>query len=128
MKNKVLTRYLTVFLLVCLVLDGILLCCFADKPWWSNWMVTPPNLYMILGAFYCHLMIKNVEAHPNRLTWLFVYKGIKLVLTVAAMVLYLVFIKEGGKAFVIITATAYLVALVAETFVYNHFIKKQDKA
>lgn len=128
MKNKVLTTYLTVFLLVCLVLDGILLCCFADKPWWSNWMVTPPNLYMILGAFYCHLMIKNVEAHPNRLTWLFVYKGIKLVLTVAAMVLYLVFIKEGGKAFVIITATAYLVALVAETFVYNHFIKKQDKA
>ena len=127
MKNKVLTTYLAIFLLVCLVFDGILLTCFADKTWWNNWMIMAPNLFMILGAFYCHLMMKNVEAHPNKLTWLLVYKGIKLGLTVVAMVLYLVFVKEGSKAFVIITASAYLVALVAETFVYNHFIKQQNK-
>ncbi len=127
MKNKVLTTYLTIFLLVCLVFDGILLCCFADKPWWNNWMIMSPNLFMILGAFYCHLMMKNVEAHPTKLTWLFVYKGIKLVLTVAAMVLYLVFVKDGSKAFIIITAAAYLVALVVETCVYNHYIKKLNK-
>ena len=127
MRNKVLTTYLAIFLLVCLVFDGILLTCFADKPWWNNWMIMAPNLFMILGAFYCHLMMKNVEAHPNKLTWLLVYKGIKLGLTVVAMVLYLVFVKEGSKAFVIITASAYLVALVAETFVYNHFIKQQNK-
>ena len=35
--------------------------------------------------------------------------------------------KEGSKAFVIITASAYLIALVAETWVYNHYIKKQYK-
>ena len=127
MKNDVLTKYLAVFLLLCLVLDGILLCFFADKPWWNNWMITGPNLYMILGAFYCHLMKKNVDTHPNKLTWLMVYKGIKLALTVAVMVLYIVFVKEGSKAFVIITASAYLIALVAETGVYNHYIKHLNK-
>ena len=127
MKNIVLTKYLAVFLLICLVMDGVLLCFFADKPWWNNWMITGPNLFMILGAFYCHLMKKNVDAHPNKLTWLLVYKGIKLVLTVAILVLYILFVKESSKAFVIITASAYLIALVAETFVYTHYIKNLNK-
>ena len=127
MKKNVMTKYLAVFLLICLVFDGILLCCFADKPWWNNWMISGPNLYMILGAFFCHLMQKNVETHPNKLTWLFAYKGIKMLLTVAALVLYIVFVKESSKAFVIITASAYLVALAAETCVYNHYIKNLNK-
>ncbi len=127
MKNNVLTKYLAVFLLLCLVIDGVLLCFFADKPWWNNWMITGPNLYMVLGAFYCHLMKKNIDSHPNKLTWLLVYKGIKIALTVAAMVLYIVFVKESAKAFVIITASAYLIALVAETCVYNHYIKNLNK-
>ena len=127
MKNKVLTTYLAIFLLICIVFDGVLLTCFADKSWWNNWMIMAPNLFMVLGAFYCHLMMKNVQAHPNKLTWLLVYKGIKMLLTVAAMVLYLVFVTEGGKAFIIITAADYLVALVAETCVYNHYFKKLNK-
>ena len=127
MKNNVLTKYLAVFLLLCLVFDGVLLCFFADKPWWNNWMITGPNLYMVLGAFYCHLMKKNIDSHPNKLTWLLVYKGIKIALTVAAMVLYILFVKAGSKAFVIITASAYLIALVAETCVYNHYIKNLNK-
>ena len=127
MKKDVLTKYLAVFLLLCLVLDGILLCFFADKPWWSNWMITGPNLFMILGAFYCHLMKKNVDEHPNKLTWLLVYKGIKLVLTIAILVLYILFVKESSKVFVIITASTYLIALVTETWVYNHYIKNLNK-
>ena len=127
MKNNVLTKYLAVFLLLCLVFDGVLLCFFADKPWWNNWMIMGPNLYMVLGAFYCHLMKSNIDSHPNKLTWLLVYKGIKIALTVAAMVLYILFIKESSKAFVIITASAYLIALVAETCVYNHYIKNLNK-
>ena len=127
MKKDVLTKYLAIFLLICIVLDGILLCFFAEKPWWNNWMITGPNLFMILGAFYCHLMKKNVDKNPNKLTWLLVYKGIKLVLTVAILVLYILFVKENGRAFVIVTAAAYLIALAAETFVYNHYIKKQYK-
>ena len=127
MKKDVLTKYLAVFLLLCLVLDGILLCFFAEKEWWNNWMITGPNLYMILGAFYCHLMKKNVDAHPEKLVWLYVYKGIKMVLTVAAIVLYLLFVKQGNRPFVIITASAYLIALVAETFVYTHYIKNLNK-
>ena len=125
--NKMLTKYLAVFLLLCLVLDGILLCFFAEKPWWNNWMVMGPNLYMVLGAFYCHLMKKNVDTRPNKLTWLLIYKGIKLLLTVAVLVLYIIFVKESSKAFVIITASAYLIALVAETCVYNHYIKNLNK-
>ena len=127
MKKDVLTKYLAIFLLICIVLDGILLCFFAERPWWNNWMITGPNLFMILGAFYCHLMKKNVDKDPNKLTWLLVYKGIKLVLTVAILVLYILFVKENGRAFVIVTAAAYLIALAAETFVYNHYIKKQYK-
>ena len=127
MKDKILTKYLAVFLLICLVMDGILLCFFADKPWWNNWMITGPNLFMILGAFYCHLMKKDVDEHPNKLTWLLVYKGIKLVLTVAILVLYIIFVKESSKAFVIVTAAAYLIALVAETCVYNHYVKYKNK-
>lgn len=90
-------------------------------------MIMGPNLYMVLGAFYCHLMKKNIDSHPNKLTWLLVYKGIKIALTVAAMVLYILFVKAGSKAFVIITASAYLIALVAETCVYNHYIKNLNK-
>ena len=127
MKNNVLTKYLAVFLLLCLVFDGVLLCFFAEKPWWNNWMITGPNLYMVLGAFYCHLMKSNIDSHPNKLTWLLVYKGIKIALTVTAMVLYILFVKAGSKAFVIITALAYLIALVAETCVYNHYIKNLNK-
>ena len=127
MKKDVLTKYLAVFLLLCLVLDGILLCFFAEKEWWNNWMITGPNLYMILGAFYCHLMKKNVDEHPEKLNWLYVYKGIKMLLTVAAIVLFLVFVKQGTKAFIIITAAAYLIALVVETYVYTHFIKNLNK-
>ena len=127
MKKNVLTKYLAVFLLVCLVLDGILLCAFADKDWWNNWMVTAPNLFMVLGAFYCHLMKMNTEKQPGKLTWYYVFKGIKIVLTVAAIVLYLVFVKESVKAFVIITALAYLISLVTETLVYTHYIKNLNK-
>jgi len=122
-----LTKYLAIFLLVCLVLDGILLTAFADKPWWSNWMIMAPNIFMVLGAFYCHLMMKNVEANPNKFTWLLVYKGIKMLLTVAAMVLYMVFVKVNSKAFIVVTAVSYLVALAVETSIYAHFMKKQDK-
>ena len=127
MKKDAMTKYLAVFLLVCLLLDGILLCGFSDKTWWNNWMITGPNLYMILGAFYCHLMKKNTEVHPGKLTWLLVYKGIKMLLTIAIMVLYIIFIKDGSKAFVIVTASAYLVALVTETCVYTHYIKNLNK-
>jgi peptidoglycan/LPS O-acetylase OafA/YrhL len=125
MRNNVLTKYLAVFLLICLVLDGILLCFCADKPWWNKWMITAPNLFMILGAFYCHLMKKNLDEHPNSLTWLLVYKGIKLLLTIALLVLYILFVNASNKVFVIVTASAYLIALVAETWVCNHYIKNK---
>lgn len=127
MKKDVLTKYLAVFLLVFLVLDGVLLCFFAEKPWWNNWMIMGPNLFMILGAFYCHLMKANTEKHPEKVTWYYVYKGIKMVLTVAALVLYIVFVKENSKEFVLITAIAYFIALVTETCVYTHYIKNLNK-
>ena len=127
MKKNALTIYLAVFLLVCIVLDGVLLCFFADKPWWNNWMVTAPNLFLVLGAFYCHLMKKNVEAHPDKITWLYIYKGIKILLTVAMIVLYIFLVKVGSKAFIIIAASAYLIGLVVETFVYIHYTKHQNK-
>ena len=127
MKKDPTTKYLAIFLLVCLVIDGILLCGFADKKWWSNWMVMMPNLYMILGAFYCQMMKKNVEANPSKLAWLYIYKAIKLVLTIVALVLFIIFVKQSAKAFLIITALCYLIALTIETCVYTHYIKNLNK-
>ena len=127
MKKNALTIYLAIFLLVCIVLDGILLCFFTEKEWWNNWMVMAPNLFMVLGAFYCHLMKKNLETHPDKLTWLYVYKGIKLLLTIAMVVLYIFLVKVGSKAFIIISAAAYLIALVVETCVYIHYTKHKNK-
>ena len=118
MNKSVLTKYLAVFLVVCLVLDGILLGCFSTKPWWNNWMIMAPNLFMVLGAFYCHLMLKNAETNSNNLKWLIVYKSIKMALTVAAMVLYIVFVKDNSKAFIFVTAISYFVSLVTETAIY----------
>ncbi len=134
MKKNVLTKYLAVFLLLCLVLDGILLCFFQTYNWWNKWMVMAPILFMVLGAFYCHLMKKNVETHPDRLTWIYVYKGIKLAVTIAVVVLFIIFVKEPAdylmrckKAFIIVAASSYLLALVAETGIYSHYIKHKNK-
>ena len=126
MKDKQLTIYLSIFLLVCIMTDGILLYAFSEKPWWNNWMIMMPNLYMILGAFYCHLMKKNVDTRPGKLTWNLVYKGIKMLLTIATLVLYIVFVKQGARAFVIITAATYLIALATETAIYTHYLKHQN--
>ena len=139
MKKNELTKYLAVFLILCLVLDGILLCFFQTNVWWNKWMVMPPILYMILGAYYCHLMKKNVDAHPEKLTWLYVYKAIKMLVTIIAVVLFVIFVKQPDdivadnyltqtrKAFIVVTASSYLVALVAETFVYSHYFKNKNK-
>ena len=127
MKKDPTTKYLAIFLLVCLVLDGILLCGFSGKAWWNNWMISIPNIFMILGAFYCQMMKKNVETDPSKLAWIYIYKGIKLVVTIVALVLFVIFVKQSFKPFLIITAISYLVALVIETSVYTHYIKNLNK-
>ena len=67
------------------------------------------------------------QAHPDKITWLYIYKGIKILLTVAMIVLYIFLVKMGSKAFIIIAASAYLIGLVVETFVYIHYTKHQNK-
>ena len=123
MKNNVTTKYLALFLLVGLVSVGILLCFFSQKEWWTNWMVMAPNLYMILGALYCPLMKKNLDAQVNKQGWFYLYKGIKMVLTIAMLVLYILLVKHGARAFVLITAISYLIGLVIETYSFMDYLK-----
>lgn len=123
MKNNVTTKYLALFLLVGLVSVGVLLCFFSQKEWWTNWMVMAPNLYMILGALYCPLMKKNLDAQVNKQGWFYLYKGIKMVLTIAMLVLYILLIKHGARAFVLITAITYLIGLVIETYSFMDYLK-----
>ena len=106
---------------------GVLLCFFSQKEWWNNWMVMAPNLYMILGALFCPLMKKNLDAQVSRQTWFYVYKGIKMALTILMLALYIVFVKDGSKAFVVITATAYLIGLILETYCFMHYLKHHAK-
>ena len=126
MKKDMTTKYLALFLIIDVLMVGILLCFFSHKEWWNNWMVMAPNLYMILGALYCPMMKKNLDKQVSRQTWLYVYKGIKMLLTLAALVLYIVFVKQGARAFVIITAATYLIALATETAIYTHYLKHQN--
>jgi peptidoglycan/LPS O-acetylase OafA/YrhL len=123
MKKDITTKYLTLFLLVDLILVGVLLCFFSHREWWNNWMVTAPNLYMVLGALYCPLMKKNLDKQVNRQAWLYIYKGIKMALTIAMLVLYIYLVRQGARAFVLITAIAYLIGLILETYVFMHFLK-----
>ena len=127
MKKEVTTKYLALFLLADLLMVGVLLCFFSQKEWWTNWMVMAPNLYMILGALYCPLMKKNLDKQVNRQGWLYIYKGIKMVLTIAMLVLYILFVKQGAKAFVLITAIAYLIGLLVETYSFMDYLKKHTK-
>ena len=121
------TYYLSLFLIADILIVGVLLCFFNQKEWWNNWMVMAPNLYMILGALFCPLMKKNLDAQVNRQTWFYVYKGIKMALTILMLALYIVFVKDGSKAFVVITATAYLIGLIVETYCFMHYLKHHAK-
>ena len=116
MKKDVTAKYLALFLLANLIIVGILLCFFSHHEWWNNWMVMAPNLYMILGALYCPLMKKNLDA-----------QGIKMALTILMLILYIAFVKEGAKAFVLITAIAYLIFLIIETSCFMHYLKHHAK-
>lgn len=66
MKKDVLTtKYLAIFLLLCLVIDGILLCWLSPKvEIWNRWMAMIPIIYMILGAYYTNFMKKTSTATP----------------------------------------------------------------
>ena len=127
MKTNQTTYYLTLFLLLDLVMVGVLLCFFSQKEWWNNWMVTAPNLYMVLGALYCPLMVKNLNQQVSKQGWLYVYKGIKMALTIAMLVLYILFVEQGARAFVLITAIAYLLGLIVETYCFMHYLKHHSK-
>ena len=127
MKKNVTTKYLALFLLVDLVMVGILLCFFSHKEWWTNWMVMAPNIYMILGAFFCPLMKKNLDVQVSKQGWFYLYKGIKMLLTIAILVLYILFVKQGTVPFVIITAIAYLLGLIVETYSFVDYLKHLQK-
>ena len=127
MKKSNITYYLALFLIVDVVMVGILLCFFSQKEWWNNWMVTAPNLYMVLGALFCPMMKKNLDKQVSRQSWLYVYKGIKMLLTIAMLVLYILFVEQGAKAFVLITAIAYLLGLIVETYSFMDYLKRHAK-
>ena len=123
LKKSKTTYYLALFLIANLIIVGILLCFFSHNEWWNNWMVMAPNLYMVLGALYCPLMKKNLDAQVTKQTWFYVYKGIKMALTILMLILYIAFVKQGARPFVLITAIAYLIGLVVETFCFMHYLK-----
>ena len=120
------TIYLAMFLIVDLIIVGVLLCFFSQKEWWNNWMVMAPNLYMVLGALFCPLMKKN-HGNTGKLTWMLVYKGIKIVLSAILVLLYILIVKENAKAFVLVTAICYIIGLIIETFCVLDYSKKLNK-
>jgi len=121
------TYYLALFLIVDIIELGVLLCFFSQKEWWNNWMVTAPNLFMILGALFCMLMKKNNDNIGGKMNWMLIYKGIKIGLTAIMVALYIFLVKENAKAFVLVTAICYIVGLFLETFSVLDYWKRLKK-
>lgn len=124
MKSNVTTKYLALFLLIDILELGILLCFFSQREWWTNWMIAAPNLYMVLGALYCPMMKKNLDAQVNKQGWSYLYKGLKMLLTIVMLVLYIFLVEHGARAFVLITAIAYLLGLFLETYIFMDYLKQ----
>ena len=118
------TFYLAMFLVVDIVIVGVMLCFFSQREWWNKWMVSIPNLFMVLGALFCFLMQKN---HGGKMTWLYLYKGIKIVLAGLMILLYILLVKENAKAFVLVTAICYIVGLIVETFSLLDYWKRMKQ-
>lgn len=116
------TLYLAVFLIVDIIIVGIMLCFLSNKGWWNNWMVSVPNLFMVLGALFCTMMKKHIS--NKKMIWLLVYKGIKILLTAIMVALYIFMVKENAKAFVLVTAICYLIGLFIETTCYVDYSKR----
>lgn len=127
MKKDVTTKYLTLFLIIDVVMVGVLLCFFSQKEWWNNWMITAPNVYMLMGAIYCQMMKKNLDKQVSRQSWLYLYKGIKMGITIVMLLLYISFVKQGSEAFVLITSVAYLLGLIVETYSFVDYLKHQQQ-
>jgi len=53
--------------------------------------------------------------------------GIKMALTIIMLVLYIFLVQQGNKAFIIITAIAYLIGLIVETYSFMHYLKHLEK-
>jgi len=115
------------FLIVDIIIVGVMLCFFSQKEWWNNWMVTAPNLFMILGALFCMLMKKNNDNIGGKMNWMLIYKGIKIGLTAIMVALYIFMVKENAKAFVLVTAICYIVGLFLETFSVLDYWKRLKK-
>lgn len=132
MKKGSITKYLILFILVGLLTAAVLLCFFRQMEWWSPWMVSAPILYMALSALYCPMMKKNIDAKVQKQTWLYLYKGIKIALTIVMVALYFFLAPHiekniDTKAFVIITAFVYLLGLFIETYCFMDYMKRQTK-
>lgn len=121
------TFYLALFLVADIVIVGVMLCFFSQKAWWNNWMVTAPNLFMVLGALFCLMMSKNKGNIGGKTKWMLVYKGIKIALSAVMVALYILLVKENAKAFVLVTAICYLIGLVLETFSVLDYWKRMNR-
>ena len=116
--------YLALFLVADIIIVGVLLCFFSQKEWWNNWMVTVPNLFMVLGAVFCLMMKKNHGIQDGKMTWMLIYKGIKIALSAVMVVLFIFIVKGNATAFVLITAICYLMGLIIETYSVLDYAKR----
>ena len=69
-------------------------------------------------------MKKNIDKQVSKLAWLYIYKGIKMAFTILMLVLYVLFVEQGARVFVLITAIAYLLGLIAETYSFMDYLKR----
>jgi hypothetical protein len=123
MKKDVLTKYMAIFLVGCIIIDVLLIVFFSHAAWWNNWMAMPAIIYMICGAFFSHLMKKNVDNGGGKLVWLYFYKGTKLFITILCIVLFYFFVKGDMKAFLTIILGCYIASLTGETWTFTDYLK-----
>lgn len=118
------TRHLTIFTLICVATEAVLLS-LTTAAWWHRALVIPPVVVMALGASFVMAM-RNGKMEGMKA--LVIYKAVKLVVVTAMVVLFVGLAgatKMQNIAFLIVSFLSYLLTLAAETYIYVEYQKNK---
>lgn len=118
------TRHLTIFTLICVVTEAVLLS-LTSAAWWHRALVIPPVVVMAMGAVFVMMMRKGMM---QSMSHLLIYKAVKLVLVSVVVVLFFC-LAEADKmqrvAFLIVSFLSYMLTLAAETYIFVDYQKNK---
>lgn len=118
------TRHLTIFTLICVATEAVLLS-LKSMEWWHRGLVIPPVVVMAMGAVFVMMMRKGMMQSMGHLL---IFKAVKLVIVSVVVVLFFC-LAEADKmqrvAFLIVSFLSYMLTLAAETYIFVDYQKNK---